>query len=154
MIRISSTLRNAVLSAMIPLALFAGLQLPECECANGERRILCPHALGVRKSHADVAAKSCCDRPARSCCRKEASRDSERPASQSPCDACKIITAKPFTSSVTVAAPAPVESWLFLADVDGAAILCSTTLRGCNLRHTHDVGPPDDLIVVFRCLLI
>jgi hypothetical protein len=139
---------------MIPLAVLAGLQLPECECANGEHRILCPHALGRASRRLETSSKSCCAPATQCCCQKKLRCDSESDASHVPCGHCKIVAPKSFVYGAIVAIPELPKLPFCVIGSEVADPLHSSTLLAWDIAQAHDIGPPDDLVVIHCCLLI
>lgn len=155
-------LRVAVAWALMPAAVWSGVQAPECECSTGEHRFFCPHMLfGLKnpaKSDETVATKhSCCHRAA-----AEADRSKDVAPSASglhraltnPCSRCKPVPSSTPTVTVRVDVPAHHDlAWLPATHlVDRASLV----VMSANERAlpASDRLPMTDRVINFCCLLI
>ena len=167
MFALSHHLRSAIAWAMLPAALWSGMQVPECECASGEHRFFC-----LKMFAANARAESplrhepkhdCCSRtstsPSPICCAAKTTDASRRLTgvqsdSQVPCGQCKAIPNSPISTTDRVEAPpANWTAWLPLGvAADQAALIAVQSSDHC--LPPSDRLPMTDRVIVLCCLLI
>jgi len=163
-LRLLRQFRVAVAWAMVPMAMWAGMRVPECQCANGEHRLFCPGALGIhltqRVAHpaAAPASRACCQAnncsegrgDEASCCNQPGASDSP---SNSPCGHCQPVPAASATVTGSVAVPA-LDSAFFVAVVESGLSAFALSPMSARVEMPIETGPPLDRVIVFHCLTI
>lgn len=162
----------AIAWGMIPLAIWAGLPSTACVCANGQLKLVCRHAAGVRDysvanqssaDHDDGCHSSCCETHS-DIAEVDLDHDADCCSSGSGCHSA--VSGKAGVGSKACCKPvltAPsVASKLASVSYDQApavvALVEEIAAPACP-SFTHDVaefdtGPPLDRVIVFRSLLI
>ncbi len=152
---------------MMPAALWAGMQAPECECESGAHRFYCLKMFAANTC-AELPAQNkheqnCCSQslpgPSRACCAAKTTDASRNPTvvpseSQIPCGQCKAIPNSPisFTDRIEVP-PADWTAWLPLGvAADQASLIAVQGSDRC--LPPSDRLPMTDRVIVLCCLLI
>ena len=170
--QLSRRIRSIIVYAvMMPGALWAGVQAPECECASGEHRFFCPMMIGAPRSissktlaaHGIEPRRSCCTRlspsstPLRSCCASKAISSASSTlnvSSPQSCGQCRAIPHQPPVLGDRVDAPSlQQEASLQLSNASDQVSLAQ---RFANSYRTppSDRLPKTDRVIVLCCLLI
>lgn len=153
---------------MMPLALWAGMAPPECECADGQHRFYCPGALNVvtkvspDSKHACCLPKRCCQAAAdktvaKSCCRADQASGGNTPGSRAsglPCGHCKSIPSSALALNKAVSLPELDRAAFFVAAIFTAVSIDTVSPTWSANLEPIETGPPLDRVIVFRCLLI
>ena len=167
MLYFSRQIRSVIVwFAMMPAALLAGMQLPECECATGEHRFFC-----TRMFEPTLPATSAVQSGTKlSCCAKQSSNQPKAAAcctakseaggkclvsntSSEPCSQCKAIPSSPTNILERVSVPAADWiTWLPLGySADQESLIA---LQGNErLLPASDRLPMTDRVIVLCCLL-
>ena len=164
---LSHHVRSAIAWAMMPAALWSGMQAPECECASGEHRFFCLKMFAVgapAESPARNESKhDCCAEtlpgPTPTCCAAKTTDDSRRVTgvqsdSSVPCGQCKAIPSSPISPTDRVEAPpADWTAWLPLGvNADQVSLIAAQGNDYC--LPPSDRLPMTDRVIVLCCLLI
>ena len=161
MLFVIRNIRAAITWVMMPLALWSGLQAPECECTNGEHRFFCSRMLAAVRpaiGTAKVAPQHLCCSPT-ALKADEAKADSGqsglRSTSESgPCGHCKAIISSPLATGQVVALPSLERStWLpvNLVLTDANSVL---SYRHNGRLQPSECWPSADRVIVYCSLLI
>ena len=158
-------LRSAIAWALVPAALWSGVQAPECVCASGEHRFFCPKMLRrvfsestarTEPKHACCAQKAVKQSPA---CRATASKEGTCPAgvgstASGPCSQCKAVPSSLAYVADGVQIPSTDwTTWLSAAcTVDQAYLVARQADDHC--LPASDRLPMTDRVIVLCCLLI
>lgn len=161
------SIRSAIVWAMMPAALWSGMQAPECECASGEHRFFClkMFAAGARAESPvrNESKHDCCAKtspsPSPTCCAAKGTDDARRvtgvqSGSSVPCGQCKAIPSSPISSTDRVEAPpADWTAWLPLGlNADQVSLIAAQGNDYC--LPPSDRLPMTDRVIVLCCLLI
>ena len=153
---------------MMPAALWAGLQAPECECATGEHRYFCPRMFGATTP----VASSALPKPPKNCCSKSAEKQARvvsycaaskatprgssgmRADLSEPCSQCKAVPSSPLVLSDSVKVPtAEHTAWLPLSSTN-EQVSHTRNLANALRSLASDQLPTIDRVVVQCRLLI
>lgn len=161
------SIRSAIVWAMMPAALWSGMQAPECECASGEHRFYClkmfaagaPAESPVRNESKHDCCAQASPIPSPTCCAAKTTGDARRVSgvqsdSSVPCGHCKAIPSSPISPTDRVEAPAADwTAWLPLGvNADQVSLIVS---QGSDYRlPPSDRLPMTDRVIVLCCLLI
>lgn len=158
----SMQIRAAVVAAMMPAAIWSGVQAPECVCSNGEHRFFCPHLLSVAGSNRDDASfvntkASCCNwekQPASCEAPKLQCQLGLHDVANPPCSHCVAVPNS--TPSVVDRVEAPSMNhveWFTPSTADDQATLAALVAND-RARPASDRLPLTDRVIVLCCLLI
>ncbi len=145
----------------MPLALLAGMSLPECECANGQHRFFCRGALGIAarvqttpmtSGHDCCPASKCCVTAVKCCCCGDSS--SGTPGPKEPCGGCKSVPRSVLTVGEILRIPELGSTVFFLCAFMSLPSVESIVPNWAMFPERIETGPPLDRVIVFRCLLI
>lgn len=155
-------IRSAIAWAMMPAALWMGVQAPECECATGEHRFFCPHMLtagfGTKKSVGSTSAQHlCCQKAATESCSNGVTASNTpglHTSANGPCNHCQAVPSSTTIVDDRVEAPTIDQTpWLSLSLALDQAPL-SFLLASDRLLPASDRLPMTDRVIVLCCLLI
>ena len=165
MLSLRKRLHKAVLLGMLPLAVFSGIPATACFCANGQLKLFCggDYAATKAPSHESSSplvhpakCSSCCghahdarcaNNSVAECCHRGHS-------SSQPCGKCCTQISKVLTTTVASASMPAIDLQVFA--VLPAEVVVShacLSLRNAQLERV-DTGPPIDLVITLRTLLI
>jgi hypothetical protein len=158
-------LHKTVLLGMLPLAAFSGMPATSCFCANGHLKLFCAGHYAASKAHSQNCGSPLAHQAKHpSCCGQahDAGADTDsvadccqsRHGSSPPCGTCCKQIAKVLTTTVASASMPAVDLQVF-AVVPAEVVVSHAflSLRNAQLERI-DTGPPIDLVITLRTLLI